>query len=347
MRGLFAVLRIGGAEAFAAYQARYSSWATEQALSSWRREDDAAAASALAPFVDPPFDLARWLREVRANRAAIVDTLNDVDLHDEAGNLLLSSAGMIHAIFGLSHQTHPLDRSRAALEELFATLARQRDAGASDLDLARAIDLVDLARLRAENRAPPKNEAWFPTVVDGADVLAEPQQSSDTTYSLADFYTPFTWGGDRVRFRKGALASGLSRDELRGYLTDVDFATTPIGSIRRAPKRVAGASRDGAELYCLVDEPTVWPFFTVYQLELTGSVALLPPPGVFQQLVVTRGCVDLGDGAGALGQLSPREPGFVPATLEGSFTLSAREPSTVMIYAVPGARGGAPRWAPC
>jgi hypothetical protein len=130
-------------------------------------------------------------------------------------------------------------------------------------------------------------------------------------------------------------------------LTDVDFAPTPIASIRRAPKRVAGASHDGAELFCLVDEPTAWPFFTAYQLELTGSVALRPPPGVFQQLVVTRGRVGLGDGAGTLGELSPREPGFVPATLEGSFALSAREPSTVMIYAVPGARGGAPRWVPC
>jgi hypothetical protein len=97
-------------------------------------------------------------------------------------------------------------------------------------------------------------------------------------------------------------------------------------------------------MFCLLDEPTRWPFFTVYQLELTGSMALLPPPGVFQELVVTRGRVGLGDAVGSVGELTTGAPGFVPATLNGSYTLSAREPSTVLVVGVPGARGGAPRF---
>ncbi len=344
VRALFAALKVSDARAFASYQARYEAWATRQALEAWRREDDAATASELGELVEATFDLRAWLSRVRANRAAIVDTLNEVDLKDESGNMLLSSAGVVHAIFGLSHQTHPLDRSRAALQTLFATLA-ERAPASSDDELARIIDAAALPALRAANHAPPKNEAWLPAMIDGAEVLVEPQQTSDTTYSLADFYTPLTWGGDRVRFRKGAPTSGLSRDELTKYLADVDFAVTPVASMRRSKRAVAGAARDGAEVFCLVDEPTTWPFFTAYQLELTGSFRSAPPLGAFQQVVVTRGRVALHDEEGLLGELSPHAPAFVPATLEGSYTLTAREPSTVMIVAVPGARGGAPRIA--
>ena len=213
LRSLFAALTIEDARAFATYQARYEAWATRQALEGWRRDDDAATAEELAPFAPAAFDLRAWLGRVRGNRAAIVETLNEIDLKDERGNLLLSSAGVVHAIFGLSHQTHPLDRSRAALQTLFATLA-ERAPGASDDELARIIDAAGLPALRAQNHAPPKNEAWLAAVIDGTEILVEPQQTSDTTYSLADFYTPLVWSDDGVRFRKGDRASGLSRDAL-------------------------------------------------------------------------------------------------------------------------------------
>jgi hypothetical protein len=174
-------------------------------------------------------------------------------------------------------------------------------------------------------------------------VLVEPQQTSDTTLSLADFYTPLVWGKDGAQFRKGKPREGLSRDTLSGYLADVDVQATAVDSLRRAPKLVPGASRAGVELFYLVDEPVQWPFFTAYQVELTGSLAARPAEGVFQELVVTRGRVELGDDAGAIGELSPRAAGFVPATLRGSYTLKAREASTILLFGVPGARGGAPR----
>jgi hypothetical protein len=343
MRRLLPALRIPDAGAFAAYHARYSSWATEQALAGWHRDDDATTVAALRDFVDPALDLAAWLRAVRANRSVIAGSLGEIDLRDEAGNFLLSPAGIVHAIFGLSLQTHPLDRTRVVLQELFAELAERAAAGASEEELGSAIDAAGLPALRGGNLAPPKNEAWSPATIDGAEILVEPQQTSDTTYSLADFYTPLTWGGDRARFRKGAPAHGLSHEELSSYVADLSVEATPVEAIRRSPQEVGGASRADAELYRLVDEPSHWPFFTVYQLELSGTFTARPPAGTFEQIVVTRGRVALGDKAGVVGEMSSRAPGFVPATLEGPYTLTAREPSTVLFFAVPGARGGAPR----
>jgi hypothetical protein len=342
LRILVGALRVPDAGAFAAYHSRYARWASDQALEGWRRDDDEAAATQLACFVDAALDLPGWLRAVRENRCAIVDTLNEVDLRRESGHLLLTAAGVLHGIFGLSHQTHPLDRTRVPLETLYRGLAERSLAGASDAELGRMIDQAGLGELRRENGAPPKNEAWLATDVDGAPVLFEPQQSSDTTYSVADFYTPLTWSTNGVRFRKGGAAHGLATRELSEILDHLDLGATSVEAVRRLPKAVPGASRDGAELFCLVDEPRAWPFFTTYQLELQGQFRASPPAGVFQELVVLRGRVELGDDDGARGELSPGAPAFIPATLDGPYSLSAHEPATVLILGVPGPRGGAP-----
>jgi hypothetical protein len=343
LRSWLGALRTLDERSFGELQGHYSEWASRQALEGWRRDDDDVAASLLGPFVQPSLDLPTWLRAVRSNRACFADALNDVDLAGEAGQLLLMGAGVIHAIFGLSHQTHPRDRARPVLQALLATLAERSASGATDAELAHVIASSGLEAARAEKGAPPKNEAWFPTVIDGARVLVEPQQTSDTTYSIADFYTPLVWGADGPRFRKGSSRDGSSREELTRYLADVDLAATSVGALRRAPFLVSGASRPGAELFRLVDEPSRWPFFTAYQLELTTQFSARPPDGVFQQLVVTKGRVELGDENGAVGELSTRSAGFVPGTLQGAYTVTAREPSTVLVFGVPGARGGAPR----
>jgi hypothetical protein len=350
LRDLRASLRVGDELAFVAYQGVYGRWASDQSLAGWRLDDDAETARALSPYFAPSWSLAPWLRAVRENRAAIVDALNDVDLRRESGNLLLTSAGIVHAIFGLSYQTHPADRSRRALEALFARLEERAAAGAGDDDLAAMIDAAGLSGLRAANDAPPKNEGWLHTVVDGGDALVEPQQSSDTTYSVADFFTPLTWGeGPRggVRFRKGDPGAGLTPDTLRVYADGVDFAVTSIDRLRRSPVPVEAkeASRPDAQLFRLVDEPSTWPFFTAYKVELRGAFVAAPPPGVSQQIVVTRGRVGLEDARGPIGELSVSAPAFVPATMTGGYRLVAREsaPATVWLFATPGARGGAPR----
>jgi len=346
LRQLLGALRLPNQERFAAYESRYAAWASEQALAGWGRDDDAVVAAALGEYVDDGFALRPWLGKVRDNRRRIADSLNEVDLAAESGNLLLMGAGTVHAIFGLSHQTHPKDRSRKGLETLFGSLAQRAAAGATDEELSRVIDDAGLEALRSGNTAPPKNEAWLPTTVGGESVLVEPQQTSDTTYSLADFYTPLVWSDGQVGFRKGDPKGGVSRERLAQVLEDVDLGATSVASMRRSPTPVPGGATGAARLFRLVDEPAAWPFFTAYQLELHGRAEVASPPGVFQQLVVTRGEVELGDGEGPIGTLSPHTPAFVPARFGGRYCLTAREPSTVLVFGVPGARGGAPTLFP-
>ncbi len=352
LQGLAGALALSTRDAFSAFQTRYAAWATAQALVQWRREDDAELADGLAPLVRPEAraELAERIGRLRRNRAQLVELLHEVDLARESGNLLLTSAGVVHAIFGLSHQTHPLDRSRATLETLFAELGELDARGAGDEALAARIDAAGLPALRAENRAaPPKNEAWLPATVDGRLTLVEPQQTSDTTYSLADFYTPFVWDQERLRFRKGDAARGLGEEELAGYLAGADLSATSLEQLRRVPEPLAnGGGNDGARLYRLVDEPAAWPFFTAYRIDLDGAASWRGghAPGVFQQLVPLAGEVTIEDAAGAVGVASTRAPVFIPATLTGGYRLSAARgaAASVLVLSVPGARGGSPTW---
>jgi hypothetical protein len=328
----------------------YSAWATAQAAARWRRDDDAALAAQLGPFVTPEgaAGLPTLLAELRQGRAQLVDVLNEVDLQQEQGNLLLTPAGLIHAIFGLSHQTHPLDRSRGPLQALFRNLKRVAASGADDATLAGLVDAAELPALRRANAAPPKNEGWFPMIAGGRLVLVEPQQSSDTTYSLADFYTPFVWAGERLRFRKGDPSFGLGSAELSAQLEDLELGATSLAQIRHTPVPIASVSTAQARLARLVDDPEAWPFFTAYQLELDGSAGAPArffgdhAPGVFQQLVVLEGAVELADATGGRATLSPTAPAFVPATAQGGYTLAATGPARLLLFSVPSPVGGFP-----
>jgi hypothetical protein len=352
LHGLLAALSLTTRAAFDDFMTRYAAWATAQALVQWRREDEAELATALDSLTRPEAraGLAETIGRLRRNRAQLVDLLHEVDLERESGNLLLTSAGVVHAIFGLSHQTHPLDRSRAALQALFGELDELAARGASDGELDARIEGANLGALRAENRAaPPKNEAWLPATVEGRLMLVEPQQTSDTTYSLADFYTPFVWENDRPRFRKGDAARGLGDADLARYLAGADLSATSLAEVRRVPEPVAAApgQRNGVRLQRLVDEPTRWPFFTAYRLDLDDGQSWHGdhPPGVFQQLVPLVGEAELGDAAGAVGVTGTHAPAFIPAALAGGYRLSARGgAASILVLSVPGARGGSPSW---
>jgi hypothetical protein len=282
---------------------------------------------------------------LRRNRAELVDALNEIDLRREEGNLLLTSAGTVHAIFGRSLETHPLDRTRPALESLLRRLRRMAAAGVSEDELRALADAEGLASLRAQHAAS-KNQAWLPVTVDGKLALVEPQQTSETTWALADFYTPFVWD-ERVRFRKGHAAHGLCSGELLGYLEGLDTSVTSIDRIRRAPVPV-DSPHPAARLSRLVDEPCAWPFFTAYALELDGRAAAPArfrgdhAPGVFQQLVVLRGEVAIAGAQGARATLDPRSSAFIPATLHGGYELSSSGAASLLIFSVPSPRGGAP-----
>ncbi|MEO6951530.1 MAG: hypothetical protein ABI321_06945 [Polyangia bacterium] len=328
-------LKIPDEASFGRYAATYAAWATLQGQSAWKLRDEAQIAQALEPWGK---DLLPTLSKLRENRANIVDVLNEVDLREEAGNLLLTSAGMLHAIFGLSHQFHAIDRSRASLEALLGELRAQAARGATEEQLRALAAASDVDALRRQNRDAPKNEGWLPLVVDGELVLIEPQQSSDTTYSIADFYTPFVWDGTRVRFRKGDATTGLSESELRRQLEVVDPMPTRVDEVRQRPVRVRSQSKDGATLLRLVDDPERWPFFTAYQLELEAGTTWHGDHarGTFQQLIVVTGALELSDSHGAIGTLDPSTPAFVPATVEGGYTLAANATATLLLISVPG-----------
>ena len=345
LRQLFAELKIESQAAFAGFSALYARWATTEAQVAWQRADASSLAS-LASELEPYLRDAQrattlyTLEALRHNRAQLVDAINEVDLRKEAGHLLLTSAGILHAIFGLSHQTHPLDASRTALETLYGTLARKRAFGASDDELHAIANAAGLSALRQASVAPPKNEAWMPVMLDGRLALIEPQQSSDTTYSVADFYTPFVWDGDRLRFRKGDPAHGLSTETLVRQLAELQLAPTSLDQIRRVPTLVSDASSP-ARRFRIVDEPERWPFFTAYQVDLDGTPASEASfagdhaPGVFQQLVVLDGSVELADASGQRVTLDRQTPAFIPATLAGGYRLSARGRARVLQLSVP------------
>lgn len=345
LRRLHGALSIPDETAFREFQGTYERWAIAEALGRWRSEDTAPgdAFAALLRILlrpDTAFDLSVWMADVKKNRALIVETLNEVNLEKESGNLLLMSAGLPHSIFGLSHQTHPLDRSRQALQALLGSLRRMTLSGASEVELTEAVHIADLVALRSLNTGPPKNEAWMPVHLDRKLVLVEPQQSSNVTYSFADFYTPFTWKKGLV-FRKGDAAQGLSNADLDRFTRELDFTATPVEQLRRHPKCVETAADSiGAEAFALVDEPETWPFFTAYEIRLSGSPGrparwpALALDGAFVQLVGVEGLLRVEGGFDPV-HVDPWRPAFIPATLEGPWALVSEASARVLLFSVP------------
>jgi hypothetical protein len=341
LRQVLTALDLGNRERFDAFATLYADWATIQGRTRWQSADERSFAERLRPFTttDGREQLVTRLAQLRLNRAEMVEALNEIDLRREQGNLLLTSAGLMHAIFGLSHQTHPLDHTRAILENTLGKMRRLARAGRSDGELRAIVEGDELAAARARNVAPPKNEAWLPISVGGQLALVEPQQTSDTTYSFADFYTPFVWDGERARFRKGDPAFGLRTVDVARQLETADLSATSLDAIRCKPEPIA-ESHD-AILSRLIDAPERWPFFTVHRLDLDGSANWRGDhaPGVFQQLVVIQGDVALSTNSGSV-QLGPESSAFIPATMRGGYHLTSNGGATLLAFAVPGPRGG-------
>jgi hypothetical protein len=176
--------------------------------------------------------------------------------------------------------------------------------------------------------------------------LVEPQQSSDTTYSLADFYTPFVWDGTRARFRKGDASFGLRSADLALQLESVDLSATSIDDVRRVPQVVAESGQRRARLMRMIDDPELWPFFSAYRIELDGTATTQASfwgnhaPGLFQQLVVVSGEVELTDADGGVVVLGSHAPAFIPATMRGGYRLTSVGEASVLAFSVPGPRGG-------
>jgi hypothetical protein len=122
-------------------------------------------------------------------------------------------------------------------------------------------------------------------------------------------------------------------------LETVDLSATSLDAIRCTP--VAIAESNGARLSRLIDAPEHWPFFTVHRLELGEGASWHGDhaPGVFQQLVVVAGDVELATNGGSVA-LGPETSAFIPATMRGGYRLTSVAEATVLAFAVPGPRGG-------
>ena len=271
---------LGDQARFESFRECYERWAVTQAEHVWSDlESDSEFLGELESYLRSGVrrdSLSEQIRELRENRAWIIGHFNEIDLREQSGNLLLLQAGVAHAIFGLSHQGHPRDHALETLSRLYSELRTLAEGGAGEGALEQAIDsaLPDLERRRAENTGAPKNEAWLPFEVDGSMLLVEPQQTSNTTYSWLDAYTPLVYREGRVAFRKGDPASGVSRDQLELFVREIDMVECDPATITMQPVEIA-AGRDAASarLYRLIDDTETWPYFTVHRVDLDGSPA--------------------------------------------------------------------------
>ena len=97
----------------------------------------------------------------------------------------------------------------------------------------------------------------------------------------------------------------------------------------------------GSESFLLVDEPEVWPFFTVREVRLRGTAGMEARwsggrvRGAFQQLVIIDGEARIEGAWGETEPLSRMRPAFLPATLDGAYALTARCAARVLVFSVP------------
>jgi hypothetical protein len=340
LRRFFDALCPSGPESFRRFQDAYEDWAVVQSLKKWRlTETDGhrRLVRSFAPFLRDPSDprVSGILAQLRDNRARIVSVLNEINLSREHGRLLLSPAGTVHSIFGLSLQVHPSDPALGRLRTIL------RD-GAQTPDRTKAVRRLSLSRGRptVSTAGPrPKSEAWMPMELNGRTVLVETQQTSDTTYSLADFYTPFVWRNG-MAFRKGDRRLGIRSKRFHDISKHIDFQRSLISSARLTPQRVETIPRAvGVRSTRLVDHPLTWPFFTTYKLTFQGtprrpaSWNLHAEPDRFQSLVVIRGRAEI-QGAGAAFRLPRWSAVFVPASRE-TYALRSSGETEVLVFRLP------------
>ena len=336
------------AAVFAGWRAAWERWAVDQMRSQWKSAiADRRLVDEAGRFLSDERARERFvsvIESLRENRATLVALFCEVDLREEIGNVLLSPAGLPHAIFGLSHQSHPIDRSSARLRELLVELRREAERGTSEADLARRAEdaRAELERLRAENVAPPKNEAWVALEHRGEVIILEPQQTSNTTYGWLDTTTPFEFRDGRVVFRKGDAASGLDDASIERYVAELDIEPRDIASLRRGPVEIdAGPEAREARLFRLIDDPEDWPYFVLYRVDLEGEpgrparFASDHPRGAFQEIIATRGRVRVSVPDGRAPVCEPGSPIFVPATARGGYVLECNDAATVWLVSVP------------
>ncbi|MEW6170266.1 MAG: methyltransferase domain-containing protein, partial [Candidatus Omnitrophota bacterium] len=222
----------------------------------------------LSAYLKPEVDGIDLLRQIRDNRAKIVAPLHKIDLRENLGKALYVWGGSIHAIFGLSHQFHTATGSEA------------------------------------------KNECWIPIKVIGRDgqehiLIVEPQQTSNRTYSPADFYTPIIWKDGKPALRKPKMAEDIVAAEAL-----MDFRAWPLSYYLKDSQPLSGNERQ------LVTDP--WPYFSVTEVRLANgeSIGFVIKNGDYSEGVVSKGTVIIISRDGRQVKISQGQGYFIPAGID-------------------------------
>ncbi len=266
--------------------------------------------------------ISQLMSKIQGVRARIVELFNEIEL--EPGKVILSPVGYPHSIFGLSHQTHPLKGPQA------------------------------------------KNEAWIVIPVNDTGgnehlILVEPQQTSNITFSFADFFTPIVFKKDKGLIMRKNLArrpTTSEEDFLQAEFETIEMfvrkglkdTTTEEKNFVLEPQIERGKWRDryGKDLIAKEEVliqgtyPNVWPqeYFNVHRFTLNGKgkgaeaeLSVAPVEGTSHDILVIKGEVVISSG----GKDIPLKRGqslYVPSTV-GRYVLSAKGEAEVLKFFKP------------
>ena len=292
-------------EAFDRFKRDYEEWTTEQAKKQWQAVNHPIKTKG---WLKEGEDVKSILEEIRAVRAEIVSFLNEIKL--VPGQVIISPVGYPHAIFGLSHQTHPLKGTEA------------------------------------------KNEAWIIITVKNPQtnkdelILVEPQQTSNTTYSFADFYTPIEYKDGAVNMRKNLNKNKDARtneeilqgeyDTIEGFVKGgLKSEGTLADDFILQPRIMSKSNNTTEEALIEGIHKDLWPqeYFRVHKITLYGrkdtlaSFRVSPISGISHELLLIKGSltlkipgqdnITLGFGKGSYQSV------FIPADFKQNYTISS------------------------
>ncbi|MBU1084575.1 MAG: hypothetical protein KKG84_05715, partial [Candidatus Omnitrophica bacterium] len=293
-------------EEFERYLGHYEEWAIGQGDNKWALttsdETINRAVSAMRQYFPDSVNVEVLFDDIARTRKNITSVLNEIVLED--GMVIQSLAGYMHGIFGLSLQTHP------------------KEAG---------IGISGLMEL-------PKNEAWIVKVVTDDNgqkhtFLVEPQQTSDNTHSLADYFTPIVWDAEQgnPKIRKTVTNADIDHwvnNDL--FWDDARVVAKPEEFILQ-PKDITPEGAQNAKLESLIPASKVLPGTERITLN-SGSVAINNDSGVYNELLIVEGKAEV--------RVEGREPVtlenggsvFIPATVDKYTVISDGKAEVIRTY---------------
>ena len=314
-------------EEFTEYLKAYEKWVLFQDERGWRFSpkslDILTATRGISPFIKEGVNISELLHRTAQNRSRIVSALNEIWL--KPGMVVVSPAGHPHYIDGLSAQTHPT--------KVFVNEKGEKEY--------------------------PKNEAWAVISVkdeNGRDqlIMVEPQQTSNNTYSFADFYTPIEWktkdkDGKAIPLEEQypGMRKDVTGDDIKGFVEKglyTERTTIPEDFIQEPRDITPAEGVLHAKVETLIeDDPLVWPtqHFIAHRITLEGKgeedpsgIVMYPVKHSFHELIVTKGEVTLKIVGRPDIKLTRGTPLFIPSEV-GRYALESQgEAEIIKFYPV-------------